>query len=119
MTSTTTPFHYPPSLQEYAVTAEEYLDQHSEYHVLCTGVVVFDKTGKLLLVQRAADEKAFPNLWVRDPVVVIQKALSNSFLLILTPHRRSQAAKSTTPIPLSSMQLCENSRKRPVSQRLE
>jgi hypothetical protein len=114
MSSTTAPFHYPPSLQEYAVTAEEYLDQHPEYHVLCTGVVVFEKTGKLLLVQRAADEKAFPNFWVRDPVRRYPESTQQ-----LIPHRRSQAAKSTTPIQLSSMQPCENSRKRPASQRLE
>jgi isopentenyldiphosphate isomerase len=57
-------FDYPSSLQEYAVTAAEYLRQHQEYNVLCTGIVVFDKDGKLLLVQRAADEKAFPDMWV-------------------------------------------------------
>jgi isopentenyldiphosphate isomerase len=57
-------FSYEPALQEYAVSEQVYLQQHSEYNVLCTGVVVFDKDGKLLIVQRAADEKAFPNMWV-------------------------------------------------------
>lgn len=56
-------FNYPTSLEKYAVNAAEYLRQHPEYDVLCTGVVVFNE-GKLLLVQRAADEKAFPNMWV-------------------------------------------------------
>jgi isopentenyldiphosphate isomerase len=64
MASTTTKFSYEPTLQEYAVNDREYLRRHPEYDVLCTGVVVFDKDGKLLLVQRAADEKAFPNMWV-------------------------------------------------------
>jgi isopentenyldiphosphate isomerase len=64
MTTLLPQFGYPSSLEEYVVNAAEYLRQHSEYDVLCTGVVVFDKHGKLLLVQRAADEKAFPNMWV-------------------------------------------------------
>jgi 8-oxo-dGTP pyrophosphatase MutT (NUDIX family) len=57
-------FDYPSSLNEYAVSASKYLEQHKEYDVLCTGVAVFNTEGKLLLVQRAADEKAFPNAWV-------------------------------------------------------
>lgn len=64
MTEATTEFEFPSSLQEYAVNAAEYLRQHPEYDVMCTGVVVFNQDGKLLLVQRAADEKAFPNMWV-------------------------------------------------------
>jgi isopentenyldiphosphate isomerase len=63
MTTLLSEFGYPPSLEQYAVNAAEYLRQHSEYDVLCTGAVVFDKHGKLLLVQRAADELAFPNMW--------------------------------------------------------
>ncbi|CAO2652968.1 Nn.00g023790.m01.CDS01 [Neocucurbitaria sp. VM-36] len=54
---------YPSSLQEYAVPEQEFLRQHPEYHILCTGTVVFNTEGKLLLVQRAAEEKAFPNFW--------------------------------------------------------
>jgi isopentenyldiphosphate isomerase len=65
MAETIPKFDYPSSLQEYAVTAADYLRQHPDYNVLCTGIVVFDKDGKLLLVQRAADEKAFPDMWVR------------------------------------------------------
>ena len=57
---------YPPSLAEYAVTEQEFLRRHPEFDILCTGVVVFNKEGKLLLVQRAAEEKAFPNFWVCD-----------------------------------------------------
>ncbi|KAF2824525.1 hypothetical protein CC86DRAFT_468621 [Ophiobolus disseminans] len=63
MADTLPHFDYPASLQEFAVNDAEYLRQHPEYNVLCTGVIVFNKEGKLLLVQRAADEKAFPNLW--------------------------------------------------------
>ncbi|KAF1913249.1 NUDIX hydrolase domain-like protein [Ampelomyces quisqualis] len=63
MAKATTEFQYPASLQEYAIDAAAYLRQHVEYDVMCTGVVVFNKDGKLLLVQRAADEKAFPNMW--------------------------------------------------------
>jgi isopentenyldiphosphate isomerase len=64
MSNPTPTFEYPPDLQEYAVPAEEFLRQHPEHHILCTGVAVFNKEGKLLLVQRAADEQAFPNCWV-------------------------------------------------------
>jgi len=77
MTTNAPPIDYPVALKEYAVTAQEYLSQHPEYNVLCTGVVVFDKTGKLLLVQRAADEKAFPNLWVCYPVSTPMKNMKS------------------------------------------
>jgi hypothetical protein len=70
MTSIIPTFSYVPTLQEYAVNDRDYLQQHPEYDVLCTGVVVFDKDGKLLLVQRAADEKAFPNMWASNPDVL-------------------------------------------------
>ncbi|KAH9876878.1 hypothetical protein IAQ61_002239 [Plenodomus lingam] len=55
-----------PDLQEYAISDREFLRQHPEYDILCTGVVVFNRDRKLLLVQRAKDEKAFPNAWVDD-----------------------------------------------------
>lgn len=58
--------NYPSSLQEYAVSEQEFLRLHPEYQVLCTGIVVFNSEGKLLLVQRAVDEKAYPNFWVSD-----------------------------------------------------
>jgi isopentenyldiphosphate isomerase len=57
-------FTYPPALQEYAMTEREYLEQHPELSCVCTGAVVFNKEGKMLLVQRAKEESAFPNLWV-------------------------------------------------------
>jgi 8-oxo-dGTP pyrophosphatase MutT (NUDIX family) len=57
-------FEYPASLQEYMVSEKDYLKQHPEYHALCTGIAVFNQEGKLLLVQRSASEKAFPNAWV-------------------------------------------------------
>jgi hypothetical protein len=55
---------YSADLQEFAVSEAEYLRQHPQYDVLGSGAVVFDGNGKLLLVQRAADEKAFPGYWV-------------------------------------------------------
>jgi isopentenyldiphosphate isomerase len=64
MTSSPQALEYPESLKDYAIPEREYLRQHEDCDVLCTGVVVFNKEGKLLLVQRAADEKAFPNFWV-------------------------------------------------------
>jgi isopentenyldiphosphate isomerase len=64
MTASVSSLDYPSFLQEYAVSEQEYIRQHPEYDLLVTGAVVFNKEGKLLLVQRAADEKAFPNFWV-------------------------------------------------------
>ncbi|KAI4643496.1 hypothetical protein J4E93_006506 [Alternaria ventricosa] len=55
--------HYPDSLQEYAVSEKVYLEQHPEYNCLVTGSIVFNKEGKLLIVQRAAEERAFPDVW--------------------------------------------------------
>jgi hypothetical protein len=57
-------FDFSSSLQEYAIPEEDYLDRHNDVHIICTGAVVFNKDGKLLLVQRAKEEKAFPNVWV-------------------------------------------------------
>jgi isopentenyldiphosphate isomerase len=56
--------YYPDSLQEYAVSEEAYLRQHPEYDCLVTGSIVFNREGKLLLVQRATEERAFPDFWV-------------------------------------------------------
>jgi isopentenyldiphosphate isomerase len=58
------PFDYEPSLQEYAVSSNDFLSQHSDIHILCTGAVVFNIASKLLLVQRAEEELAFANAWV-------------------------------------------------------
>ncbi|KAF2705622.1 hypothetical protein K504DRAFT_93595 [Pleomassaria siparia CBS 279.74] len=62
MTSTR-PFEYASSLHEFAVSEKEFLRQNLQYNVLCTGIIVFNTEGKLLLVQRAAEESAFPNAW--------------------------------------------------------
>ena len=64
MASSLPPFDYPSSLQEYAIPEGDYLLKHQDVHIICTGAVVFNREGKLLLVQRAKEEKAFPNLWV-------------------------------------------------------
>ena len=58
------PFNYSSSLQEFAIPEGEYLSQHQDIHMIGTGAIVFNKEGKLLLVQRAKEEKAFPNAWV-------------------------------------------------------
>jgi isopentenyldiphosphate isomerase len=58
------PFDYEPSLQEYAVSSNDFLNKHSDIHILCTGAVVFNNASKLLLVQRAKEELAFANAWV-------------------------------------------------------
>jgi 8-oxo-dGTP pyrophosphatase MutT (NUDIX family) len=55
---------YPESLREYAVSEAAYLQQHPEYDCLVTGSIVFNTEGKLLLVQRAAEERAYPDFWV-------------------------------------------------------
>ncbi|KAF2877470.1 NUDIX hydrolase domain-like protein [Massariosphaeria phaeospora] len=57
------PFDYPPSLQMYMVSGKQFVQQNPRYHVVCTGIVVFNDVGKLLLVRRAANEKAYPNMW--------------------------------------------------------
>jgi isopentenyldiphosphate isomerase len=61
-------FDYPASLQEYMVSEQDYLQQHPEYARLCTGIVVYDKAGKMLLVQRAKTEKAFPGMWASHQI---------------------------------------------------
>jgi isopentenyldiphosphate isomerase len=57
-------FDYDPSLQEYAVSRDNFLSQHGDIHMICTGAVVFNNASKLLLVQRAKEELAFANAWV-------------------------------------------------------
>ncbi|KAG9192542.1 hypothetical protein G6011_11276 [Alternaria panax] len=52
---------FPDFLQEFAVSEAAYLRQHPEYDCLVTGSVVFNEEGRLLLVQRAAEERAFPD----------------------------------------------------------
>jgi hypothetical protein len=57
-------FDWAASLRQYAISEGEYLSQHQDVHIICTGAVVFNHEGRLLLVQRAKDEKAFPDAWV-------------------------------------------------------
>ena len=64
MTTPQKGFEYPSSLEKYVITEEEYFKQNPQYQLVCTGAVIFNTEGKMLLVQRAKDEKAFPNLWV-------------------------------------------------------
>ena len=59
------PFEYPASLQEYVITERQFFEQNPQYTHVCSGAVVFNSEGKLLLVQRAKEEHAFPNAWVR------------------------------------------------------
>jgi isopentenyldiphosphate isomerase len=113
MTNLTSAFDYPPVLQEYAVPEKEYLRQHPECNVLCTGIVVFNKDGKLLLVQRAADEKAFPNMWVSNTTAMtaqhaIKRKILNPPVSVLNYPRKSQVARSMTLTRRFSTQLSAN-----------
>ena len=57
------PFEVPSSLSEYLIPEEEFYQKNPQYRALATGAVVFHE-GQILLVQRSASEKAFPNFWV-------------------------------------------------------
>lgn len=59
------PFDYDPSLQKYKVTAQEFVEANPDFQTVCTGIVVFNEKGELLLVKRASSESAFPDFWVR------------------------------------------------------
>jgi hypothetical protein len=69
MTTTQSRFGYPPALQEYTVSEKDFLVKNPQWNIICTGAVVFDSKGKMLLVQRAKEERAFPNCWVLLTVV--------------------------------------------------
>lgn len=98
---------YSQSLEKYALTEEEYYKQNPQYQVVCTGAVIFNGEGKMLLVQRAKEEKAFPNLWV------CREFCALSVLDLLTEFdRKYQAARLTIPTNLSFMQSQERSKKR-------
>lgn len=75
---------------------KDYLDRHDDVHIICTGAVVFNKEGKLLLVQRAKEEKAFPNVWVGWSL--------STHVQALTDGRKSQEARWTTQMRPSYMQ---------------
>ncbi|ORY03665.1 NUDIX hydrolase domain-like protein [Clohesyomyces aquaticus] len=57
------PFEYPSSLQDYMINEKEFYLQNPQIAKLATGAVVFNSEGKILIVQRAANEKAFPDCW--------------------------------------------------------
>ena len=64
--ATIAPFEYDPSLEEYKLPERKFLQKHPDLTAVCTGIVVFNEKGELLLVKRATSEKAFPDFWVRS-----------------------------------------------------
>lgn len=79
----------PPSLRHLAISLPQYLSENPQYDCLVVGACIFapqhrsqlnsdSSSPRLLLVQRAATERAFPNLWeipggsseVTDPTVL-------------------------------------------------
>ena len=61
------PFDFDTSLEQYKVSEREYLRKNPEFSAVCTGIVVFNERGELLLVKRAKTERAFPDFWVCLP----------------------------------------------------
>ena len=62
--------HIPPQLQHHAISPSEYLELHQKYALLVVGALIFapaylssPAAPRILLVQRAATERGFPNLW--------------------------------------------------------
>lgn len=93
MTASLSPFAYPAPLDQFAVSEKEYLSQHQDVHIICTGAVVFNNEGKLLLVQRAKEEKAFPNVWVS---CILVKGITCAWSGQLHVHLVFQAAVVST-----------------------
>ncbi|KAF4308030.1 putative nudix domain protein [Botryosphaeria dothidea] len=56
------PFSVPDNLAGFSVSSKAYLQRHPQWQVLAVGALVFN-ADRLLLVQRSATERAFPNLW--------------------------------------------------------
>ena len=68
--STPISIHISPQLHQYAVPLSQFIDNHKQYAALAIGALIFSPSHldslnitRLLLVQRAATEKSFPNLW--------------------------------------------------------
>ena len=67
--------HIPPSMKQYAITTTEYIAKNPQYQAVAVGAVIFNrpsdmtiqvydsKDTRVLLVQRAAHERGFPNKW--------------------------------------------------------
>ncbi|KAH0543457.1 hypothetical protein FGG08_002222 [Glutinoglossum americanum] len=57
--------HIPPDLQPLAVPLRTWLREHPNYDRLAIGALIFayDAEPRILLVQRAAAERAFPGCW--------------------------------------------------------
>ena len=63
--------HIPPDLQHLAIPLQKFLEQHPSYSCLAVGAFIFSISNgdspsdhpRLLQIQRAASERAFPNLW--------------------------------------------------------
>lgn len=59
--------HIPASLSHLAIPLETFLKENPKYHMLAVGAFIFtspdQKPPRFLLVQRAATELSFPNLW--------------------------------------------------------
>ncbi|KAF2805563.1 uncharacterized protein BDZ99DRAFT_466532 [Mytilinidion resinicola] len=52
----------PPDLEKYAITRAEFFKQNPQVDALAVGAVVYHKK-RLLLIQRSASDRAFPNFW--------------------------------------------------------
>ena len=70
MSQTSISIHIPPQLQHHAISPSKFLELHREYELLGVGALIFAPAHlsspaipRILLVQRAATERGFPNLW--------------------------------------------------------
>lgn len=55
-------FSSPDDLVHFSVNSQAYLQRHTQYQQLAVGALVFHGN-RMLLVQRATTERAFPNRW--------------------------------------------------------
>src|SRR6266568_7948970 len=63
-------FIVPQELAKFSISKSEFLAQNLKFQNLAVGAMVFHKD-RLLLVQRSASERAFPNLWVSSLTFLI------------------------------------------------